>query len=346
MLAAFLDKPESVRIRDLPEAAPLAPHEVRIRVMASGICGSDVHFFEHGKIGPFLCKEPLVLGHEASGIVEEAGGEVDTVKPGDRVALEPGTPCFQCETCKRGHYNLCPHVVFLGCPPDTHGSFRETMRHHHAMCHCLPEGIDYEEGALIEPLAVAVHACRQGNVGISNHVAVLGAGPIGLLIAQVAQASGARVAVCEILPDRLQFAREMGADLTLNPTDGGIKEAILAAWGRESDVVLEASGALEGHRMALDLAAPGGTVVFVGWSRNPEIPLNVHLIGSKELTVRGQFRYRNVFPEAIGLAHSGKVRLKPFITHRFGLSQTGEALAFARRKQAGTIKILIQPDPK
>lgn len=214
------------------------------------------------------------------------------------------------------------------------------------MCHQLPEGINYEEGALIEPLAVAVHACRQGNVSMGHHVAVLGAGPIGLLIAQVAQACGARVAVCEILPDRLQFAREMGADLALNPAEGGVKNAILAAWGHEPDVVLEASGAREGHQLALDLVAPGGTVVFVGWSREPEIPLNVHLIGSKELTVRGQFRYRNVFPEAIALAHSGKVRLKALITHRFVLSQSGEALGFARKKQAGTIKILIEPDSK
>ena len=315
-------------------------------MMSGSVCGSDVHFFEHGRIGPFIVESPLILGHELSGVVEELGSNVTRLKVGDHVSVEPGVPCFQCETCKRGFYNICSHVTFLGSPPEIHGSFRESMVHHQAMCHVLPETMSFEEGAMIEPLSVAVHSCLLGKVGMGDLVAVLGAGPIGLLIAQVAKACGAQAIACELIESRLQAARDSGADQTIHTGKEDVKQAILSQWGRQPSVVFEAAGAKATHQLALDLVGAGGTVVFVGWSRDPEVPLNVHLIGSKELTVKGQFRYRNVFPEAITLAQSGKVDLKRLITHRYSLEAVPDALAFASRREEGTVKIIVTPDGK
>lgn len=344
MRAAFLEKAGVIALRDYEEPAPLKPDDVCIRIMASGVCGSDVHFFEHGRIGPFIVERPLILGHELSGVVEELGSNVARLKVGDRVSVEPGVPCFQCETCKRGFYNICSHVTFLGSPPEIHGSFRESIVHHQAMCHVLPDTMSFEEGAMIEPLSVAVHSCLLGKVGMGDLVAVLGAGPIGLLIAQVAKACGGQAIACEVIGSRLQAAKDFGANQIIHSGEEDVKQAVLSRWGRQPSVVFEAAGAKAAHQMALDLVAPGGTVVFVGWSHDPEIPLNVHLMGSKELTVKGQFRYRNVFAEAITLAQSGKVDLKRLITHRYSLEAVPEALNLASRREEGTVKIIVTPD--
>lgn len=342
MLAAFLDGPLAVALRET-DAPDLRDDRILVRVRSVGVCGSDVHYYQHGRMGPFVPTEPLVLGHECAGEVVAVGSRVRGFAPGDRVALEPGIPCGRCEPCKRGRYNLCPSVYFMGSAPDQHGAFRELLSWDPGFAYRLPDAVSFEEGALLEPLAAAVYAARLGGVTASSRVAVFGSGPIGLLITQVARAMGAvQAIVCDVDANRLTRAGDFGATTTVLADTADPVTAIRDATGGEGvDIAFEAAGSPRSHRHCLEAAARGGTVVFVGWLPDGELALDLHAIGTKELTVRGMFRYRNVFPEALALVANGAARPRRLVSGRYPLTRIVEALEAARARKPGLLKIMI-----
>lgn len=319
--------------RPVPEPGP---HEVLIRVAAVGTCGSDVHYYEHGRIGDFVVREPLVLGHEPSGVVVARGAEARAHEIGQRVAIEPGVPCSTCEQCTIGQYNLCPDMRFFGTPP-IDGAFAEYVVLREDFAYAVPDEISDEAAGLLEPLSVGVWSCRKASVGPGARVLITGAGPIGLVGAQTARAFGAtEIVVTDINPERLALAGELGATATID-----VSKEDLADSAFEPDVLLECSGAPRAIGAAIRKVGRAGRVVLIGMGGD-EIPLPLAHVQGFELEVTGTFRYANTWPTAIALAAGGDVDLDRLVTHRFGLAEVGQALTIAKTDPS-VIKPVVLP---
>lgn len=345
MITAYLNGAKNIEIRE--EKTPeINNSQVLINIKSVGVCGSDIHYYEHGRIGPFIATEPLILGHESAGIVVKAGSEVKSLKEGTKVALEPGVPCGRCNYCKRGRYNLCPDIFFMASAPREHGAFREYIAYDANFAYPLPHNVSYDEGAMMEPLAAAIFAVRRVDMRPGNTVVVIGAGPIGLLITQVAKACGApTLIISDVNKARLGMAKEFGATHCINVSEISLIDNVSRITrGGGADVVIEAAGCVESHKESLDLIKRGGTVVFVGWLAEPLVPLDLHKVGVKELDVKGMFRYCNTYPEAISMVASGQVNVKKLITHRYKLEDVEKAILFAAERGEGTIKVVVNTD--
>ena len=317
-----------VEDRPVPEAGP---GEVLVEVGAVGICGSDVHYYEHGRIGPFVVEAPMVIGHEAAGVVVGVGEGVDPARVGQLVALEPGVPCRHCEQCLAGRYNLCPDVVFFATPP-VDGAITNLVTLDAAFAFPAPEGMTAEQAAMAEPVSVGVWACRKAGVSAGDRVLVTGAGPIGLLAGQVARAFGAaEVTVTDVSDFRLGVAGELGLDA--RRADQPLTD--------EYDVLLECSGAPVAVKAGLNALARAGRAVLVGMGPD-EVAINIPLVQSRELTITGTFRYARTYPLALQLISSGAVDVGRIITHRFGLEETEAALT-AGRREPESIKSMVLP---
>ncbi|KAK9881030.1 hypothetical protein WA026_014372 [Henosepilachna vigintioctopunctata] len=345
-LSAVLYGIDDLRLEQRPIPVP-KDDEVLIKMEAIGICGSDVHYLKKGRICDFIVDKPMILGHESSGMVVGVGKNVKHLKEGDRVAIEPGVPCGQCNFCKGGRYNLCPEIFFCATPPDD-GNLSRYYCHSASYCYKLPDNMSYEEGALMEPLSVGVHACRRGNVGVGSVVLVLGAGPIGLVTLLSAKAFGAsKVLITDILDERLQVAKSLGADHTLkiekHMTEQDIIKKITELLGEDPTVSLDCSGAEVSVRVALQVTKTGGVAVLVGMGKSEiTIPLSGALF--REIDIRGCFRYHNTYPTAIELVSSGKINVKPLVTHKFKIEDTQKAFDTAVSGEGNPIKIVIYPN--
>jgi len=280
-----------------------------------------------------------VLGHESSGIVESVGEGVTHLKAGDRVAIEPGVPCRHCLHCRSGKYNLCQQIQFLATPPFD-GSLSTFIEHAADFCYKMPDNMTFEEGALLEPLSVGVHACRRGNVQAGSHVLVTGAGPIGLVALLVAKASGAtKVIVTDIMENRLQVALKLGADLVVNASD---PEAVTKVNSLGSIThTIECSGAESALILAIRSTAPGGKILSIGRSAKPMQTIPLFEAADKEIDILGSFRYHDSYPTALELVASGKINVKPLVTHHFSFTQVGEAFETAETGKDGAIKVAI-----
>lgn len=321
-----------VEERPMPEPGP---GEVLVRIGSVGVCGSDVHYFEHGRIGPYVVDRPLVLGHEAGGVVAAVGEGVESLREGQRVSIEPGVPCRSCSQCLAGRYNLCPNVEFFATPPYD-GAFAEFVVMPAAFVYVIPDSISDDAAGLLEPLSVGVWACRRAGVDPDSRVLVTGAGPIGLIAAQAARAYGApEVMVTDVNPHRLALARRLG----LAAVD--VSETPVADTGFEADVLLECSGNARATWDAVSTLARAGRVVLVGMGGD-EVVLPLSYVQDRELVITGAFRYANTWPTAIALAASGRVNLDAMVTGHYGLDQVEEALTAARR-DATTIKAMVRP---
>jgi L-iditol 2-dehydrogenase len=310
-----------------------------VRIHAVGVCGSDTHYFDHGRIGRFVVESPLVLGHEAAGVVVAVGSSVDPARVGQRVSIEPGVPCRSCEQCLAGRYNLCPDMVFHATPP-VDGSLAELVAIHHAFAHPVPDTVSDTTAALLEPLSVAVWACRKAGVRPGSRVLVTGAGPIGLVCVQVARASGAgEVVVADVNERRLAVATELGATGTVVSGAGALGRAYA---GRPApDVLLECSGHPGATVEAIRALAPAGHAVLVGMGGD-QLALPLSVVQERELVVTGTFRYAGTWPAAIALAASEQVDLERLVTGRFALGETAAALTAARNDPTA-IKSVIDP---
>lgn len=328
--SAVLTAPGSLIIQDRPRPVP-ALGQVLVRVEAVGICGSDVHYYDHGRIGPYVVQAPMVIGHEAAGTVVEVGVGVDPSRVGELVALEPGVPDRTCAQCLAGRYNLCPNVVFFATPP-VDGAIAQVVAIDAAFTHRAPAGLDAEQAAMAEPVSVGVWAARRSAISPGDRVLITGAGPIGLFAAQVARAFGADdVVVSDISPFRLGVARDLGfTAVTAGEPLGG-----------PFDVLLECSGAAPAWAAGVAALAPAARAVLVGMGAD-ELPLPVALVQGRELTITGIFRYANTYPTALTLLASGAIDARTLITHRFPLTATEEALTLARRVP-DSLKAVVLP---
>ncbi|WP_045234803.1 NAD(P)-dependent alcohol dehydrogenase [Deinococcus pimensis] len=328
------------------------PREVRVHVRRVGVCGSDVHYYTHGRIGAFVVDAPLVLGHEVMGVVEAVGEDVTRLRPGDRVALEPGVPCRHCPYCKRGEYNLCPDMTFMATPP-VNGALAEHVVWPEDFTFHLPDSISDDAGALLEPLAVGIWAARKGAVASGHAVAVFGAGPIGCTTLQAARAAGATTLIAVDLEDfRLDLARRVGATHTINARHEDPVARIRELTGGDLprshtgvDVAFETAGSLSTTRMSLAAPRPGGTAVLVGLPPDPEVSLDLVSAATREVNVRGVFRYANCYPAAIALVERGAVNLDVLVTHRFPFERTPDAFEFADASRRASMKVMIDVSP-
>ena len=341
MRAAVLRQVGEVVLEERPVPRP-GRGEVLVRVRAVGVCGSDVHYFVEGRIGHFVVERPIVLGHEAAGEVAEVGPGVEGLTPGDPVAVEPGWPCLKCSYCLSGRYNLCPEVFFLATPPDD-GAFCDYLVVPVGFAFRLPPGMSFAEGAMMEPLAVGVHAVRRAGLRAGASAAVAGAGPIGLLTMQVAGAFGAtRLFISDVVERRLSLARELGAQAALNPRETDVVAEVLRATAGGVEFAFECAGAKGTVNDLIAMLRPGGTLTLVGMTAEGTFPVDVHGLLAKELDVKTVFRYANCYPLAIELARTERVKLQPLITHRFPLEETQEALRFAHEHKAEAVKVVVE----
>jgi len=329
--AAVLHAPGDVRIEDRPMPEP-GPLDVLVEIAAVGVCGSDVHYYEHGRIATRVVRAPHVLGHESAGRVVATGERVTKHTPGDRVTLEPGLPCGSCRECRHGRYNLCRDVQFLGAPP-TDGAFTRYIAMHEDLAHALPDGLSDEAGALMEPLSVALWACEKAGVSAGERVLVTGAGPIGQLSAQVARARGAaEIVVTDVNAHRLALTLETGATRVQRAGE---------PLG-EADALIECSGHPQALRDGIAALRPGGTAVLVGMGGGDDAAIPLSLLQGRELWLTGTFRYANTYPAAIALAAAGQVDLEAIVTGHFALDEVDAALR-AGREDPQSVKPIVTP---
>jgi L-iditol 2-dehydrogenase len=317
--------------------------EVLVAVRDVGICGSDIHYYRHGRIGDYVVEDPLILGHESAGEIVAVGTDVTGLDIGERVALEPGVPCRRCEHCKRGEYHLCPDVTFMATPPDD-GAFAEYVTWPADFAYALPEDVSTRAGALCEPLSVGIHAARRGTVGVGDSVLITGGGPIGLLTMEAAHATGAsKVFLSDVVEQKLELAEERGADRTINSRERDLTEVVEDSTdGRGVDVVIEASGAPPAIQSTIEAVRRGGDIVFIGLPSDGEIPLNTPEIIDNELDIHGSFRYKNTYKTAIDLIADGAVDVQGIIDFETPLEDIENA--FRRAQDAETVKGMITMD--
>jgi len=346
MWAARLHGPADLRLERVQRPGPPGPAEVLLRVKSTGVCGSDLHSYQDARIGDTPVTSPLVLGHEFSAVVADLGaesldGQQRSLRVGQRVAVDPAQPCGHCEQCELGHPNLCPDVAFCGCHPYG-GSLCEWMVMPARSCFSLPDSMDDESGALLEPLGVALHAVDLARLRVGRTVAVLGAGPIGLLILQLALRAGAdRVFVTDRLPWRRALARKLGGVPVASGKGDAVADVHRLTGGRGVDAAFEAAWGEATVAEAAEMARFGGRVILVGIPSGDRLSMKHSTVRRKGLTVVMSRRMKHVYPRCIRLAESGRVDLAGLVSHRFSLRQTPEAFALNSSYQDRVVKVMI-----
>ena len=318
-------------------------NEVLVKLEYVGICGSDLHYYETGRIGDYIVEPPFVLGHEPGGVVVGLGKEVKHLSIGDKVALEPGKTCGHCEFCKTGRYNLCPDVIFFATPP-VDGVFQEYVCHEADLCFKLPENVSTIEGSLIEPLAVGFHAAIQGQAQAGQTAVVMGSGCIGLVTMMALKAMGvSNVYVVDIMEKRLEKALELGATGVINSKETDPVEMIMKLTnGKGCDLAIETAGAEITTIQCINMAKKGTNVVLVGYSKTGEMTLPMSLVLDKELTFKTVFRYRHIYPMAIEAVANGKVNLKGIVTDEFTLDEVQKAMDYSVNNKSDIVKAVIK----
>src|SRR6267378_227501 len=331
MTTAVLYAPRDLRIEQRPVPTP-SEGEVLVRILSVGVCGSDVHYYEHGRIGDFVVRTPLVLGHESSGQIVDVGKGVSQARVGERVAIEPGEPCGRCDQCRTGRYNLCPNIRFHGTPP-VDGTLSEFVVVKSELAYKVPDEISDNAAALLEPLSVGIWANRKAGIQAGTSLLIAGAGPIGLVTTMVARAVGAtRIAVSDVNRVRLSAALASGATEIAVPGSDDV--------AGEFDAFIDCSGSSAAIDAGVRSVRPAGSVVLVGMGAD-ELKLPLGVIQQRELLVTGTFRYANTWPTAIDLVASGRVSLDDLVTGEYGLADAEQALTAARDPQS--IKAVIRP---
>jgi L-idonate 5-dehydrogenase len=310
----------------------VGPNEVRVRIRFGGICGSDLHYFNHGGFGAVRLREPMILGHEVAATVEEVGAAVRRVKPGDRVAVSPSLPCNACKYCLMGRQNQCLDMRFYGSAmrmPHVHGAFRESLVCAEGQIYPIGDETSLEMAALAEPLAVCVHAVRQAGDLVGRRVLVTGCGPIGALVMLAARRAGALEIVATDLTDAaLQFARKIGADRAINTASNPDALASYAQGKGHFDAAFEASGAASALRNCIETVRPGGVIVQLGLGGG-DTPVPLQMVTAKELQLRGSFRFHEEFAVAVDYIDKGMIDVRPLISATLPFTQARDAFELA-----------------
>jgi L-iditol 2-dehydrogenase len=346
MSAARVHGPRDLRLETVPHPGPPGPSQVLLRIRTTGICGSDLHSYVDARIGDTRIESRLVLGHEFSAVVEEVGvgsldGGFEPIRSDTRVAVDPAQPCGRCELCAKGHPNLCTDLRFCGLYPDD-GSLCEWMHMPARSCFPLPDGVDDVEGALLEPLGVALHAADLARVRMSDSVAVLGAGPIGLLVLQAVKLAGADpVFVSDKFPWRLAAAERLGGVPIGCDDDDPVARVQRETRGRGVDVAVEAAWGERSIEQACEMARYGGRVVLVGIPSDDRLTLRHSTARRKGLTILMSRRMKHTYPRAIRLVERGRIDLACLVSHRFPLARAAEAFALNAAYNDGVLKVMV-----
>lgn len=338
--AAFLTDIEKIEFGEV-EVPKIKADEVLVKMESIGVCGSDVHYYSHGRIGNFVVKFPFILGHECAGTIVEVGSNVSQIKVGDRVALEPGVPCGSCEFCLSGKYNLCPDVKFFATPPYD-GCLMNYVSHPAQFAFKLPDNVSSTEGALVEPLAIGINAALTGGVKLGDTVVIFGSGCIGLVSLLASKAYGAtKVIVVDVIEKRLEVAKKLGATIFNAKECDIIEEIKKLTEGKGAQVVIDCAGTNTTICQTVQIAKSGGIIVWVGLACDSVNGLNIGPISTKELTIKSIFRYRNLYPTAIAAIADGKIDISGIISDKYKFEETPKAFAETLKNAQNIVKSVI-----
>jgi D-xylulose reductase len=341
MKALVLEQAKRLALRDFPLQETVGPQDVRIQIQACGICGSDIHYYLEGGIGDFVLREPMILGHEAAGLVIEKGEAVHHLALGDLVCMEPGIPRAFSPEVLAGRYNLDPQVVFWATPP-VHGCLRETVVHPAPFCFRVPRGLSAAEGAMMEPLAIGIEAAKQARISPGDTALVIGAGTIGTMSILALLAGGcSRVFAADVKGEKLGIAGSYSQVLPINTGREPLVERVLQETaGRGVDIIIEASGSPAVYPDFFRCAKRGGKVVLVGML-NGTVPLDVSLVQARGIGIATVFRYANAFDRALALVSAGKIAVKPLISKTFSFADAVAAYEYAAAGHPAVVKVMI-----
>ncbi len=340
MVLTGIDQIEPV---DRPTPVVQNPQDVLIRMTHVGVCGSDVHYLETGRIGEKVVEYPFAVGHEGAGVVEATGEKVTSTKKGDRIAFDPAMPCYTCDQCSVGRYHTCRNLRFLGCPGQAEGCLAEYIVMPQTSCFPLPANLTLEQGALAEPLSVGVYAATLAGDLKDKDIGILGSGPIGLSVLAAAKASGAGFAcVTDKIDSRLRLSSRMGAELTANAETGNVSDALFREKHLGLDTVFECCGEQDALDQAVELLKPGGTLVIIGIPRADRISFNPSHMRQKEIRVQNVRRQLDCVQPALDLLSTSRLDLDPMVTHRFPFDRTADAFALVAGYSDGVVKAMVE----
>jgi L-iditol 2-dehydrogenase len=332
-----------MKIQEVPQPVISKDTDVLIRMKAVGVCGSDIHYYTSGRIGSQVVEYPVVVGHEGSGIVEKVGRKVKRVKPGDRIAIEPAMPCFECDQCKNGRLNTCRNLKFLGCPGQAAGCLSEFIVMPETSCYPVSTGINYTEAALSEPLAIGVYAFNQALLKPGSRIGILGYGPIGMSVHLAAKIKGiAAVCVTDKIDDRLSIAVETGTTYTGNPNKTSVKDDIIQQVPSGLDAVFECCGQQDAFETAFHLLNPGGKIMLIGIPEFDYWKIPVDLGRRKEITIIHVRRQNEALEETLEGLDKGIYDVSRMPTHYFAFADTQKAFELVSNYRDGVMKAIIQ----
>ncbi len=342
MKAMMLTGIRKMELFEIPEPEIVNPHDVLIRMLVSGICGSDIHYYTQGQIGSQIISYPFTVGHEGSGVVVKTGSAVSTVKPGDMIAIEPAMPCHECDQCLSGRQHTCRKIRFLGCPGQAEGCLREYIVLPESSCIPLPAELGPDHGSISEPLAIGVYSVRKAGKTAGLDIGILGFGPIGMSVMLALKAAGTgRIVVSEKIGERLAIAGKEGADILINPLRESVKERIATEAPLGLDIVFECCGQQEAMDEAVKILKPGGSLIVIGIPEFDNWSVNVEDTRRKEISIQFIRRQVDCVEAAIELMRSGRAETANMVTHRFPLEKAREAYDMVAAYRDGVMKAMI-----
>ncbi len=343
MKSVLLTGLRQMAIREVPDPGKPGPGDVLLRIHSVGICGSDVHYYETGRIGDQIVAYPYSVGHECAGEVVGIGSGVTDFKPGDRVVIDPAMPCLECDQCKIGRENTCRKLRFLGCPGQSEGCLRELMIMPAHCCFKMPDSMTYAQGVLCEPLAIGLYAVQQARVNTGMDVAILGSGPIGLSCLVCAQTTGATgLYVTDKLDYRARMAQDHGAAWAGNPDRQDVVQDIQQRQPAGMDVVFECAGEQDAMNQAMELLKPGGTLMLIGIPRFDDASFPIHTMRRKEISIINVRRQNRCTQTTVDWVAGGKIKADFMVTHTFGLDDVQKGFDLVAGYQEGVIKAIIE----
>jgi len=343
MKSALLTGLSSIEIQERKKPEIRNPDDVLIRMESVGICGSDIHYYREGGIGDAKISYPYSIGHEGAGTVEETGPGVRTLRPGDRIAIDPAMPCFSCKQCRAGRPHMCENLRFLGCPDQAEGCLSEYIIMPETSCFPIPASVTFDQAVIAEPLTIGLYSVKRSGITGADSAAVLGAGPIGLSVLLTLQYKyGTSVYVSEKIPERMEAACRAGAVWAGNPDEENIPGSLLKQAGGEPDIVFECCGKQEAVNDAVEILRPGGTLVIVGIPSVDTITFDPHLIRRKEISILNIRRQNGCVQETLDLIAEKHIDADVMITHRFPLSEVADAFSLVADYRDGVIKALVE----
>ena len=342
MKAMMLTGIRQMEMSDIPEPALLNANDVKIKMSVVGICGSDIHYYTQGNIGSQKVQYPFAVGHEGAGVVCEVGKAITKVKPGDKIAIEPAMPCWECDQCLSGRHHTCRKLRFLGCPGQAEGCLVEYLVMPETSCFPLMGQLTPDHGSISEPMAIGVYAVKKSGSGRDLNTGIFGFGPIGMsvMLATKAKCSG-NIFVTDQINERLAIARKEGAVITGNPLEENIVRKILLKEPLGLDIAFECCGKQEAVDQAIELLKPGGKLIVVGIPEFDRWSMNVEATRRKEISLQFIRRQVDCVEDALEMMNNGSINIENMVTHRFPFSSTKEAFDLVADYRDGVMKAMI-----